>query len=137
MTMNMVTPFTIAELADEKEVKDLHPVLGFGAECYEAGMIEVLRMVAEKELEKHSEIKLSQSTKEFNSKMEYQYLLLKEASNLQQNKLLEEFQDQYEFLNGSENTDFYIAGFLQGYRYLKSERAHQNPYCPSCHVFID
>lgn len=137
MTMHMVTPFTIAKLADEKEVTELHPVFCFAADCYEAGMAEVLKEVAEQSLEEHPPIKRSVSAKAYQSKVEYQFLLLKSTLTPDQTKLLEEYQDQTSFLSGAEASDYYIAGFLQGYRYLKSKVAHHNTYCPNCHCPIE
>lgn len=124
----MVTPFTIARLADENEIKELHPVLGFGADCYEAGMIEVLKELAERELMNLPPIKLSELTNGYQGKVDLHYLLLKNALTPQQIKLLEEYSDQFEFLNGSAASDYFIAGFLHGYRYLKSEAANRNTY---------
>jgi hypothetical protein len=128
MSMRIVTPFTIAKLADEKEVKDLQPVLGFGADCYEAGMMEILTEVAERALAEHPAINRSEPAKSYQNNVEYQLLLLKNSLTPDQVKLLEEYDDQYGFLSGAEATDYFIAGFLQGYRYLKSRVAHPSSY---------
>ena len=127
--MNMVTPFTIAKLADEKEVKELQPVLGFGANCYEAGMVDVLKEVAEKALAEHPAIQRSEAAKVYQSKVEYQFLLLRSTLTPEQMTLLEQYHDQYDFLSGAEASDYFIAGFLQGYRYLKSKVVYRDTDC--------
>lgn len=135
MTIHMVTLDRIAELTKGRDVK-LDDVLSFSVDCYEAGMSEVLKEIAEREMENHPPIELTESTKEELRKIENLLNDLRHILDPSELRILEEFNDKYESLNSSESWEYFIAGFLRGYRYLKSIQAHQTKYCPKCQTFI-
>ncbi|MBS4206592.1 hypothetical protein [Bacillus sp. FJAT-50079] len=51
MSRSIVTANRITELPDENYFKSLDLVLTFTANCFESGIVEILKEVAEKELE--------------------------------------------------------------------------------------
>ena len=122
--MSMVSRSRIANLANESNVKNLESVIGFASICYEAGMMEILRGIAEKELDRHPSVELSKSTRELINKVDHLLNILENTLNPEQMKLLKECNLQYQSLVDAEASDYFAAGFLNGYRYLKSEMAN-------------
>ncbi|AEH49824.1 MAG: hypothetical protein CW346_14675 [Bacillaceae bacterium] len=115
----MVTAHKIAEIAKSHRVS-LDYALTFGAACYDAGMVEVLKGVAIEVLAREgSNILASKYTKEKRSIVEEKYEALKSVLNEQERQLLEDFNDEFHDLVYAEAENYFIEGFIQGYRYLK------------------
>jgi hypothetical protein len=124
--MSMVSRSRIAKLANESNVNNIESVIGFASICYEAGMMEILKGIAEKELDRHPAVELSTSTRELINKVDHLLNILENTLNPEQMKLLKECGHQYQYLADAQANDYFIAGFMNGYRYLKSESAAGN-----------
>lgn len=124
--MRIVTANRIAELANENKVKNLDPILIFAGNCYEAGMIEILREIAEKELERFPSFKMSPYTNKVTKQVEEKYQLLKNSLNQPQIEVLEDYDDDFHSLIAAESGDYFVEGFVHGYKYLKTEIVHKN-----------
>jgi hypothetical protein len=122
--MSMVSRSRIANLANESNVKNLESVIGFASVCYEAGMMEILKGIAEKELDRHPSVELSKSTRELINKVDHLLNILENTLNPEQMKLLKECSHQYQYLVDAQAADYFLAGFMSGYRYLRSETAN-------------
>ena len=115
----MVTAHKIAEIAKSHRVS-LDYALKFGAACYDAGMVEVLKGVAIEVLAREgNNIATSKYTKERRLAVEEKYKALESVLNEQEKQLLEDFTDELYALMAAEAEDHFVEGFIHGYRYLK------------------
>lgn len=123
MTENMVDMLTIVKIAKRNNVK-LDYVAEFALDCYEAGMVELLRDVAETALETVV-AKESKKTKEARTNQEKYYQELLNNLNPQEAEMLDEYQELFSHQMGLDEQDHFIEGFVHGYRYLKSKIVHE------------
>ncbi|NNU94695.1 hypothetical protein ETC01_16350 [Geobacillus sp. NFOSA3] len=116
---SMVTAHKIAEIAKSHRVS-LDYALKFGAACYDAGMVEVLKGVAIEVLAREgNNIATSKYTKERRLAVEEKYKALESVLNEEEKQLLEDFNDEFQDLVYTEAENYFIEGFIHGYRYLK------------------
>lgn len=119
----MVTPTIIAEIAQERlhSSISLDNTLGFGITCYEKGMEEVLRQIAIRDLERVGfYMCTSKYTKKESAKTDKMFQELKTTLNNEEIEKLEEYDDAFMNFLAAEAGDYYIEGFLRGYRHLKT-----------------
>jgi hypothetical protein len=115
----MVTAHKIAKIAKSHRV-NLDYALTFGAACYDAGMVEVLKGVAIEVLAREgNNIVTSKYTKESRLAVEEKYKALKSVLNEEEKQLLEDLNDEFQDLVSAEAENHFIEGFIHGYRYLK------------------
>lgn len=132
MKYEMVPATKIGKIAKKSlpENISLDHTLNFGVSCYESGMIEVLKDIAFLDLEKGIDsIKPSIYTKQLQQECQKKFQAVKEKLTSEEaEKLLLEFEDAMTSLAGSEAGDYYIMGFIRGYRYLKNQVAFRSDY---------
>lgn len=126
MSTPMVNTNTIVEISNEqpKSVSLNGPYLGFAINCYEAGMIQVLRGIAEDFLET-AEIWISDSTRELNGIVEEKRREIEASFNSRDYALIKEYADSLSEADSSDAGDFYMQGWLDGYRYLANRVAYR------------
>ena len=118
----------IAEIAKDKLPKGVsfdHSA-PFGFACYESGMIEVLRGIADEDMEYGVGAILN------TPQMEKWLKLTEEKSeNFRQNldedanSLFDEFEEAFHNSAMAEVGENYIQGFIRGYRYLKNQMEYR------------
>ncbi|MGM7637614.1 DUF6809 family protein [Bacillus sp. Hm123] len=118
----MVTPEKIAKIANETSLNvSLDHTFHFGVACYEEGITEVLRPIAIQDLDHGvQDIPLSRHSAEIAKKVEKAYQELKERLNDSEQQVLKKYVDTCNDLLRVEADDYFIHGFLRGYRYLKN-----------------
>jgi hypothetical protein len=121
----MASPMTISDLASDsvggvKSKRDL--VLG--STCYDAGMAEVLKGVAKTVLSEKVFVTSKQSLESIKRFDEAREAIFNTLSG-EHLKLLVEFEEAYAELAGIEACDWFVEGFIEGYRYLKYSIAHK------------
>lgn len=116
----MVSSVKIAEMAKEKlqNPLDFHDTLQFGSACYDAGMVEVLRMIAVKYGRGY--VSASEETKQQELVVQRKKEELIKALNEETKQLFEEYDEAIRDLMGYEAEDHLIEGFIRGYRFLKN-----------------
>lgn len=116
---HMVCPSKIAKTAKNKVSMD-NGNLVFGTHCYEAGMVEVLKGIAMKELDEGDVcIETSKQVTKLNKKATEAYQALVNAVSNREVSLVKEMDEVYNLVAAAEAEDHFIEGFLRGYRYLK------------------
>ena len=132
MKYEMVPATKIGKIAKKSlpENISLDHTLKFGIDCYESGMVEVLKDIAILDLEKGvGSIKPSNYTKQLMQKSQEKYQAIKEKLTSEEDEeLLFEYSDTMTSLAGAEAGDYYIMGFIRGYRYLKKQVAFRSDY---------
>lgn len=126
---DMVSAGTIFEIAKKTSPKtfNLNDSLKFAVDCYESGMIEVLRGIAYNDFESRGPVAKSKYTKKMDAQCQEKYEELRNDlrwnANIDdsQTDLLKKYDDSFRDLMEAEATDYYIEGFIMGYRYLKSQ----------------
>jgi hypothetical protein len=117
---SMVSPLKIAEIAKEKihNPTDFHNAIEFGSVCYDAGMVEVLRIVAAK----YSKDRVPASVQTKRQKLVVQKKKdeLMNLLNEEAKQLFEEYEEAIHHLIAFETDDHLIEGFVRGYRFLKN-----------------
>ncbi|KGP59364.1 hypothetical protein NP92_14510 [Anoxybacillus gonensis] len=95
--------------------------LEFGAACYDAGMVEVIREIAVQELATGgATILQSRFTNQLLKIVEEKYHKLENTLNRHERQMLKEFEEAFQEASAADAHDHYIAGFISGYRYLKN-----------------
>lgn len=119
----MVTYDQIASIFNKrKNISDGCEKISFGADCYEAGMVEVLSHVAKRELEtEYINPKNSETTFEM---VEMKYKDLTGSFSTEENLLLEEYHQLFERFSTEESIHYFVEGFISGYRFLKDMIVH-------------
>lgn len=129
---SMVTADKIARIATDTSLKvSLDHTLHFGMACYEEGMVEVLRPIAIQDLEYGvTDIPFTRHSKKMAERAEKAYEKLEESLGEAQRELLKEYMDAANDQLGAEAGDFFVHGFLRGYRFLKNinEFNHDEEY---------
>lgn len=118
----MVTPSRIVKIADTltKPVSMDH-ALELGVACFEEGMMEVLRHIAVQDLNQEcGPIVMSKYSGEMTKVTEERYRALQQVLDGGERELLKRYDEAYRNLSGAEIEDYFIAGFIRGYRYLKN-----------------
>ncbi|PFA66866.1 hypothetical protein CN378_12700 [Bacillus sp. AFS015802] len=117
----MISTTKIAPIANKHYVSGQD--IAFGVDCYEKGMIEILRGVALAELHQSNVgvVHMSKHAKNMAMKCETEFKSLQ--ANLSENKkqMLSDYDEQFHDLLAAETTDHFVEGFIRGYRYLKSQ----------------
>jgi len=113
----MVTAHKIAKIAKSHRVS-LDYALEFGAACYDAGMVEVLKGVAIEVLAREGS-NTSKYTEKKRLAVEEKYEALESVLNEEEKQLLEDLNDEFQDLVSAEAENHFIEGFIHGYRYLK------------------
>lgn len=124
MKMDMVAVDTLVPISNKTNTSfnDTN-TMRFGVECYEAGMIHVLKGIAEEFLET-AEIWSSDNTRKLNRivcEMRYE---LEATFNPSLFQLIKKYEEALNEANSSDAGDFYMQGWLDGYRYLSNRTAY-------------
>lgn len=119
---SMVSPRRIAKIADTlKKPVSMDYGLELGVACFEEGMMEILRHVAEQDFNQDcGHILMSAYSKEMNRIAEEKYEELQSVLDCRQQGLLKQYDEAYRNLSGSEVNDYFIVGFIRGYRFLRN-----------------
>jgi hypothetical protein len=116
----MVSPLKIAAIAKEKfhHPTDFRDVLEFGSVCYDAGMVEVLKIVAAKHNREY--VPASVQTKQQELVVQKKKDELMKVLNEEAKQLFEEYDEAIHNLMAFDADDHLIEGFVRGYRFLKN-----------------
>lgn len=116
----MVSPFKIAAIAKEKihHSTDFHNILEFGSVCYDAGVEEVLKIVASKYDSEY--VPASEQTKQQELVVQKKRDELIKALNEEAKQLFEEYDEAIHDLMHFKAGDHLTEGFIRGYRFLKN-----------------
>lgn len=122
MKRQMAETFTIIKIANKNKVSLDNAE--FGLECYQAGMVELLRDIAELQLENVVAVE-TKKTKEARTNQEKYFKELLSNLKPQEAEMLREYEDLFSREMGLSEGDNFIEGFVHGYRYLKSKIVHE------------
>ena len=96
--------------------------LEIGTACHDAGMISILRIIAEQEMIKEkSSIVPSKITNEMAVSTEEKFKTVTNSLSQEQQDLLLEYDDEFTSYLGCYSEDYYIQGFISGFRFLMRE----------------
>lgn len=124
MALEMVNLETLAPIAIGTDTEfHKNNSMDFGVKCYEAGMIEVLKGIAEDRLEKLVLISSGFTTK-LNAIADEKRLELESTFNARDYALIKEYEEALSQAEAGNAEDYYIQGFLDGYRYLAHRLAY-------------
>jgi hypothetical protein len=125
LSMHMAAPSTIAEIAKENlpPQNEKGDILKFGSECFDAGIIEILKQIANSEINKRDFLK-SKYTRERLVETKEKYQTLLNTFNERERTLIKDFDDSWNDYRTAEAYDCYVEGFIDGYRWLKSYIEH-------------
>jgi hypothetical protein len=116
----MVSPLKIAGIAKEKihHPTDFHNILEFGSVCYDAGMVEVLKIIAAKYARGY--VPTSAQTKQQELVVQKKRDELIKSLNEETKQLFEEYDKAICELMACDADDHLTEGFIRGYRFLKN-----------------
>lgn len=124
MERNMVDMLTLVKIAKKNNI-NIDNVSEFALEFYyEAGMIELLRDIAELQLETVV-AEETKKTKEARTNQEKYFKELLSNLKPQEAEMLREYEDLFSHEMGLSEGDNFIEGFVRGYRYSKSKIVHE------------
>ncbi|MEC1155512.1 DUF6809 family protein [Cytobacillus horneckiae] len=97
--------------------------LRIGTACYDAGMISILRLFAEKQIveDDPSTFKESDMTKSLAVTTQEKFDKLFKTLDEEQQKMFLEYEDEQTSYLGCSREDYYIQGFISGFRFLMRE----------------
>ena len=128
ISRNMVASTRLVEKVGDTLPKNVSwdDVGSFGLASYEAGMIEVLRGVAEEDMEYGAGYiprtpEMEKWLKVTDEKSEN----LRQNLDEDANSLFDEFEEAYHNSSMAEVGENYIQGFIRGYRYLKNQMEYR------------
>jgi hypothetical protein len=124
MTNHFNSSAALVEIANKTKVSLNDGNLVFGMACYDAGAIEILRHIAELELTK-TEFYSSDHTKKMNRITEDKYQELLNAIHRSERPMAEAFDQAWHDYSAAEAYDYFVEGFISGYRFLKDHIAHK------------
>lgn len=128
LVRHMATPDKIYKLSKEKMSSKVNwnDVSNIATYCYDEGATDILTHVAELYLEKAEDcFDMSKETREVTQITEEKHQELKNTLNEKEIPLLEAYDEAWHDMSASESYDYYIRGFIAGYRFLKSHVAHK------------
>jgi hypothetical protein len=116
----MVSPIRIAEMAKKtmRNEDDFRNILEFGSACYDAGVTEVLRIVAAKYGSDY--VPPSKQTKQQELIVQQKKDELMKRLDEETKQLFEEYDEAIHNLMAFDADDHLIEGFVRGYRFLKN-----------------
>ncbi|EMI11261.1 DUF6809 family protein [Anoxybacillus gonensis] len=116
----MVSPIRIAEMAKKtmRNEDDFRDILEFGSACYDAGVTEVLRIVAAKYGRGY--VPPSKQTKQQELIVQQKKDELMKRLDEESKQLFEEYDEAIRDLMAFEAEDYLMEGFVRGYRFLKT-----------------
>ncbi|MED4903973.1 hypothetical protein [Parageobacillus thermoglucosidasius] len=116
----MVSPFKIAAIAKENfhDPTDYLNIIEFGSVCYDAGMVEVLRIVAAKHSKER--VPATVQTKQQELVVQKKKDELMKVLNEEAKQLFEEYDEAIHNLMAFDADDHLIEGFVRGYRFLNN-----------------
>jgi hypothetical protein len=117
MSIDMVTFTTLGDMAKDSNCSITNESLYYGRNCYETGMIQVLKGIAE-DFHITAKIKKSDYTRRLNSIAVEKEEELAATFNPTYYALIKDYVDALTEADSSDAYDHYIQGFLDGYRYL-------------------
>lgn len=95
-------------------------ILDFVIACYDSGMVEVIREIAIRDLYTGGGlVNQSKYARKMHAAAEEKYQTLESKLNEEERKLLADLDDAFNDVMAAETYDYYIEGFVRGYRYLK------------------
>jgi hypothetical protein len=123
MALEMVAPLTLVPISEETDTSfNSNNTLAFGVKCYEAGMVQVVRGIAEDHIRRFDS---SDFTRRLNNAAKEKRLELEKTFNTRDYALIKEYADALSEANAGDAEDHYIQGFLDGYRYLANRIAYK------------
>jgi hypothetical protein len=123
LSMHMAAPSTITEIALESLPNEKGDIIKFGSECFDAGVIEILKQIANSSLTTRH-FTSTEETQKRAMETEERYLELKNSLNDAYIPLAENLDQAWGDFMAAEAYDYYVSGFIDGYRYLKNYIAH-------------
>jgi hypothetical protein len=112
---------TIEKIALKKldpKASNLRQTIQFGEDCYDSGVLEVLKGIASQEVI-HADPEQSDLATSVGETFEEKSEELKAMLDKKALKLFEEYEAASAHLMAVETNDNFIAGFIRGYMYLK------------------
>lgn len=128
ISRSMVTPTEIAEISNKTLplAVSFDDAVSFGVTCYETGMIEVLRGIAQEDMEYGLGCILNTPRMEKDLKLvEEKSEELRQKLDEEELRLLNEFEEALSYSSMSEVEENFIQGFIRGYRYLKNQMKYR------------
>jgi hypothetical protein len=126
MALEMVAPSTLVPISKETDTSfNGNNTIAFGIKCYEAGMVQVLRGIAEDNIYR-LQVCNSDVTRERYKNCNVKEKEIETAFNSSDLTLIKEYVEAISEANACEAEDHYIQGFLDGYRYLANRMAYKS-----------
>lgn len=124
--IEMVTVSTLVPIANTTQTSfNYNNSMEFGVRCYEAGMIHILKGIAEEFLET-TDVYCSDFTRSMNKIVEKKRQELEMTLNPTDYGLVRKYEESINEANTAETADYYMQGFLDGYRYLSNRNAFKS-----------
>jgi hypothetical protein len=121
----MVSYSTIIEIAKKSNTSVNGENAILASECYDAGMAEILKEIAENLLFTDTDIMASKSSVKAGIKVDEAKKALLCSLGSNSHELVKDFEESFQDLMGIEVGDWFVEGFVRGYRYLKHSIAHK------------